>query len=131
MRLVDQQKITREDMLENSIPKNIVTKTDNFLHKLFTLVNEHRNSLDIPEGTNRFPYFLVTNDLWIKFVHALNLFRTNNIPLSKDQVLDLLEALLESFYENKSSHKHNGCCSLYFSCSEDEIQKLYDDVRAI
>ena len=113
---------TNGDVLENSIPQNIQTKTDLYLNKLYTWINDNRDVLGYPKNSDSIPYLFVTNDLPGKYFQALNLFIQKKVQFDVPTCLDVLKSLIDTYDEHPEDSDR--CCAFYFSKTKEEMQTL-------
>ena len=81
------------------------------LSMIYKKVAEHRDALGYPEGSNQSPYFMISNDLSLKFAMCLKLMLEADVKLERDWILELTREYVASYDE----HHGSGCCGLYHS----------------
>jgi hypothetical protein len=114
------------DLIETSIPENPSTKTDVYLHKLYTYIKNNRDELGYPYGTTVTPYLYVSNDLSGKYFQTLKMFIDNKLQFNVQTFLDILNSLIETYEEHGNS---NDCCAFYFSHTKEQMMTLYDKLN--
>jgi hypothetical protein len=114
------------DLIERSIPENPSTKTDVYLHKLYTCINNNRDELGYPYGSKVTPYLFVTNDLSGKYFQTLKMFIDKKLQFNVETFLDILKSLIETYEEHGDSQ---GCCGFSFSHTKEQMMVLYDKLN--
>lgn len=114
------------DVLESSLISEPKNSTERVLSTIYELSVQHRDQLGFPKGSTSFPYFIVSNDVSLKFMQFIRLTIEKGVTLDETIVFDLFENLIAAYDDDQGC----ACCRHHFSLPKDLIIDFFDQIKA-